>query len=215
MKIIFSEKQARFAVSVIAILGAMLLGFTGMIFGNKPIVKPDLRDIRIQVWQDRVKNEDLIQWIIVGKRTFIITGFRTLEDIQKKGRIKTSDCVEKKNLQDIKWLRSRFPNLQIPMIVYGENAQDSLEVATLLRYYGYDAKMLEGGYDKFVQDVLKPVKIPAGVSPEKRKELELKQAYYKYFSNKDPSLGEKKVVEACSILQGAPKKGPTISVEGC
>lgn len=214
MEIIYDEKQSKFDFSVIGLVLGFLLLIMGLVFGNEPMVKPNVREHRDKVWNNRVSPEQVAQWIEKGRASFLLVGCCDIEGTKSKGRIKGAHVFSKeKVLNNIRWVRSRFPNINVPMVVYGKDQESSLDAATCLSFYGYDVRMMEGGFNAFKQKFMTPVDIPDNVSAEKRKQLELRQARYRYFSGKDDNLGEKKELKV-----GGPKikkRKVQITVEGC
>lgn len=213
MKIIIQDKMARSIFStLVAVFGVLLLIF-GIALGNSNMSSPNLEKYKQPVWESRVNAGDLADWIIQGRRTFHLIAFRANEDVQYKGQIKTSNVLDPKKLDDLSWLRSRFPDVTVPMIVYGEDNEESIMIASKMRYYGYNARMLEGGFNAFFDDYLQPIYFPQNASPEMRKKLLKAEARYRYFSGKDDNLGRKKKFGTAEVKK-IPRKA-SLSVEGC
>ena len=115
-------------------------------------------------------------------------------------------CFNARNLNDLKWVRVQFPNLGIPLIVFSETAMDSMKAASLLRYYGYDAYMLDGGFRKFRNEYMSPVNLAAAKTPGEKNKLEKKKIFYQFLKGKDPLLGKKALYDI-SAGGGGGKRG--------
>ncbi len=186
--IIISDTQARFAMTVGSIfLGIILLVF-GYIAGNQPVIQADLRAAKEFVWENKIKNEKLADWIISGKRGFFLIGFRNEKDcVLQRERTKFFVCFPQDKLEDIRWLRAQFPNLLVPMVIYGKNANESFEIAARLRYFGYNARMLEDGFDGFDKLYLMPVQLKGDEDVTLKEKIIRKQRLYQFFTgNKLP-----------------------------
>ena len=199
---------------VSAVFLGVLLGFFGLLFGNDAIPEPNLLEYKVQVEKEKVSTCRLAKWIEEGRRSFFLVGFRHPEDFKSKTRIKTSSCVDESRLNDIKWLRMRFPNLKMPLIVFGENSAKSMYAAAKMRYFGYNAYMLEGGYNKFVRDFITMPEKTSKFCIDKNINFSLRKAKYLYFSGTDKNLGKRKKSNCDTVPKGL-KKRISFSVEGC
>ncbi len=100
-------------------------------------------------------------------------------------------CFNAHNLNNLKWVRTEFPNLGVPLIVFSETAMDSMKVAALLRYYGYDAYMLDGGFRKFRSRYMTPVDFSGPKSAAEMKKLKKRIILYQFLKGKDDRIGKK------------------------
>ena len=160
--------------------------------GNNPLIQPDLREAKETVWRNQIDSHTLAEWILSGRNDFLMMGFRRGEHClitTEKNRF--FECFKLENVKNPFWLRRHFPNLKVPMVVYNSDGIGSLEVGALLQYYGYDVKLLTGGYKDFIDNYITPVKIAKNMSSEQKQEMERKQLLYWYFSGKDPHISTK------------------------
>jgi len=170
---------------------ALILGSLGVIFGNNRVVKPDLKEYQEYVWENKVSNEKMMDIVFKGDRSFRLTGFFFGDCILKREQNRHFKCFNARNLENLKWVRTQFPNLGVPLIVFSETAMDSMKAAALLRYYGYDAYMLDGGFRKFRSQYMSIVNLSAAKNPAEKKELERKKMLYQFLTGKDDRPGKK------------------------
>ncbi len=208
-----SEQKARSTLAIFVGIFAVILLFFGFAKGKGKILNPSLEKYRQVAYDTRVPASDLAQWIVQGRRTFFLVGFRNNADIQFKGMIRTSDHVDKEKINDLGWIRSRFPKVKVPMIVYGENQEESIEFAAKMRYYGYNVRMLDGGFNQFYDQYLMPYTLPVNASAKDLQQAKVREAWQLFFSGHDKNLGQKKTVTTAPVQKGGKKAGA--AVEGC
>lgn len=187
--IIISETQTRLGITVGSLFLGFILAIVGLISGNEPLIKPDLRESREVAWKNRITSEELSEWILSGKRDFYMVGFREEEScLISEHRNRFFECYQLEDLKNPFWLRRHFPNLKVPMVVYSADGSKSLDVSSWLHFYGYKIHMLEGGYQDFVEKFIEPVDVSTAKNKEERLELQKKQLIYWYFSGRDPNI---------------------------
>ncbi|MCG8334219.1 MAG: hypothetical protein MJE63_06855 [Proteobacteria bacterium] len=187
--IIISETQTRLGITVGCLFFGFLLAIVGLISGNEPLIKPDLREAREIAWKNRITSERLSEWILSGRRDFYMVGFREEETcLITDHRNRFFECYDLADLKNPFWLRRYFPNLNVPMVVYSGDGSKSLDVSSWLNYYGYKVHLLVGGYQDFVKKYVVPVDVASARNEQERKQLEHKQLLYWYFSGKDPNI---------------------------
>jgi len=215
-----SETQSRFALSVMGGMLALILGSLGIIFGNDRVVKPDLKEYQEYVWENKVSREKMMDVVIKGDRSFRLTGFFFGDCILRREKNRHFICFNARNLNDLKWVRTQFPNLGIPLIVFSETAMDSMKAAALLRYYGYDAYMLDGGFRKFRSRYMTPVDFSTAKNPAEKKELERKKILYQFLTGKDDRVAKKALYDISTggrkgISSGGGNASAAEEEEGC
>ncbi len=167
------------------------------------MVKPDLKDYREYVWNNKVGSNKLINLVTRGDHSFQMAGFFFTDNcILKREKNRHFKCYDARKLDDISWVREQFPYLGIPMIVFSETAMDSMKAAALLRSYGYDAFMLEGGFRKFKNHYMSPVDISAAKSSAEKDRLVRKKMLYKFLTGKDDNLGRKALYDFSAVGRG-------------
>ncbi|MBT4527472.1 MAG: hypothetical protein HOC24_13050 [Deltaproteobacteria bacterium] len=176
-----SDTQARFAITVGSLLLGILLALLSFLSGNKPIIEADLRASKDYIWENKIYVDDLASWLVKGKRDFLLIGFRNQKDcILQQEKTRFFSCYPIENYKDISWLRKKYPNLLIPMVVYGQNTDESFDIAVQLRYYGYNTRMLEGGFNRFDSEYLQASKLIDKTNNNTIKRMRL----YEFFTGK-------------------------------
>ncbi len=172
---------------IVTALGlGLLLSVFGMTNGNKPILEPDFTKYSADLLQNQITGEKLAEWIIQGKQDFVIAGFRTHTEC--KEQMETTPvfkCYDVENLQDTRWIRKRFKNFNMPMIVYGSQSEDGLQAAAFLAHLGYKVRHLAGGFEGFEDRFLQPAAADGDLA--ETDEVQRRQlAFYRYFTGDDP-----------------------------
>ncbi|MCP4754977.1 MAG: hypothetical protein GY866_29215 [Proteobacteria bacterium] len=177
----------RFFVIIALGLGILMSAF-GIVSGNNPIVEPDLDQYSEDLIQNQVSGEELAKWVIKGNRNFLVAGFRTKAECKEQKKVSNVfKCHDVDKLSDNRWVRKHFKNLDLPLIVYGTGSEDGLKAAALLAHLGYSARLLEGGFNGFENNIL-PSEI-ADIDPADADEQQLNQlAVYRYFTGNDPHV---------------------------
>jgi rhodanese-related sulfurtransferase len=199
-----SESKIRLGALVGCLFFGILLAIIGVASGNAPLIHPGLNGARADVKQDGISNEQLAEWILSGREDFYLVGFHEAETSRLTQQ--PSPIFKYYELNDLKnpfWLRRFFPNLRVPLVVYGEDGSKSLEVAAWLKHYGYKVHHLEGGYRDFANQYIQPVDTTTATSPEKLKELQQKQLLYWYFSGNDPNIAAQSYGNSSLIRKGS------------
>jgi hypothetical protein len=139
----------RVFIIVTVAIGLLLSAFS-IASGNNPLINPDLTVYQQQLQNDPVTAEQLANSMIEGKRNFLLAGFRDADDCSVQKKItKLLKCHNREKLNDTRWIRKTFKNINMPLIVYGSQTNDGLKSAAQLMHFGYDVSYLEGGFDGF------------------------------------------------------------------
>ena len=185
--IIISDTQTRLAITVGSVFLGFILAITGLISGNEPLIRPDLRESKEIVWKNRISSEKLAEWILSGRRDFVMVGFRHGDScLITDSKNRFFECYELNDIKNPFWLRQHFPNLKVPMVVYSGRGEMSLEVSALLQFYGYRVHLLEGGYQEFVRKFISPVEISDNISETEKTTQEKKTFALLVFFRKRP-----------------------------
>ena len=176
-----SDTQARFGITIGSLFLGALLAVFSFLSGNKPIIEADLRNSKEYVWENKIYVDDLADWLVKGKRDFLLIGFREQKDcILQREKTRFFSCYPIDQYKNIAWLRKKFPNLLFPMVVYGQNSEVSFDIAVQLRYYGFNYRMLDGGFNLFDKTYLQPARLI-----DRNNENLVKQAkLYEFFTGK-------------------------------
>jgi hypothetical protein len=195
------KDQKKASIPFFFIIGAMGLGIMlslfGIASGDNPIIKPDLKAYSESLQQNQVSGEQLVEWVVQGKRDFIVAGFGTANECNQQKKItKEFKCYDVQNLDDARWIRKRFKNFSMPLIIYGNSSDEGLQAAARLAHYGYNTRVLEGGFADFNSQYLQPDY--AGMDIYELDEEQLQQlSIYRYFTGDDPLVktpGQKWVI---------------------
>ena len=209
---LFYTLQKLLVWSVLLLVAAFVLVFFGNMYKkHQQLLQYVLPEHKTILRDGTVTNQTLLNWIITGKKDFALVGFHTgdkcfVGDITS--RFPKTHGISK--LSDEKWLKSRYPHLDNPMVVFGKNGEESLTYAAVMQKYGYNAFLLEHGFQGFVQEIIMPGKEAymydddddddwddddddwdddddyTSVTSESREQL-----LYQYFSENDPNIGKK------------------------
>lgn len=175
----------RFFVFIALGLGVLLSVFS-IASGNNPIVSPDLKTYSEKLIQNQVPGDQLAEWLIEGKRDFLVVGFRSQSACKDQRKVtKVLKCYDVIKLESSQWIRKQFKNLRMPMIVYGNETEDGIQAASLLAYHGYKTRVLNGGFNQFEKEFLQPEF--ADIDTVDATDAQIKQlAVYRYFTGDDP-----------------------------
>lgn len=178
-----------FVISIVA-LGLLLSAFS-IASGNNPLLKRDTAVYKQNLQNSTVTVDQLANWMVEGKRDFILAGFREKDECTAQKKITPLfNCHDIQNLKDREWIRKTYRSIDMPIIVYGSQTADGLEAAAQLVYLGYNVRLLEGGFNHFADQILNPDLKDIDVADADSQELE-KLAVLYFFTGDDPILKEK------------------------
>lgn len=168
-------------------LGILLFVF-GIIGGNNPIIHPDLTIYAETLLQNQVSGKQLAEWTIKGKQNFVVAGFRTKAECEEQQKITSVfSCYDIKKLEDSRWIRNQFENINMPLIVYGNQSEDGLRAAALLTHLKYNVRLLEGGFNAFEKRFLQQESATINVDETNETQIQ-RLAVYRYFTGNDPMV---------------------------
>ncbi len=104
--------------------------------------------------EDRVSAEELARWIIQGKKDFVLIDVRPANDyasahIDGARNLSVPELLSPEQMKTLPKDRK--------VIVYSQGSETAAQSVVLLRLAGYDADLLQGGYNFWNQHVLNPV----------------------------------------------------------
>jgi rhodanese-related sulfurtransferase len=102
---------------------------------------------------DRVLVEDLAQWLIEGRKDYVLVDVRPAADYDK-GHIDGAQNLVVTELVTPEKLQALPKDRKV--IVYSQGSEVAGQAVVLLRLAGYDASLLLGGYNFWAQQVLNP-----------------------------------------------------------
>jgi rhodanese-related sulfurtransferase len=128
--------------------------------------------------QDQVGADTLADWIIKGKRDFVLLDVRPQSDFTA-GHIESAQSTPLTYLVEPKTL-ARLPKDR-KLILYSNGNRKSSQAAVMLRLAGFDAYSLLGGYQFWNERVLHPT-LPANAGNDEILKFKKQQAVACYFS---------------------------------
>jgi len=186
----------RFFLYIALGIGIVLSAFS-IASGNNPIIQPDLSTYTDKLIQNQVPADQLSEWIIDGKQDFRVAGFRSKSECKEQKKVtKVLKCHNAEKLESPYWIRKQFKNLNMPLIVYGNNSEDGVQAASILAYHGYNARVLKGGFNDFEKRFLQPEFGEIDTVDANDDQLK-KLSVYRYFTGDDQMVktpGQKWVV---------------------
>jgi len=151
-----NNKMPRFFIIISAALGLLLAAFS-IASGSNPLIQPDWASIQQQLKTNPVSSEQLAGWMVEGKRDFRVAGFRSTDECKDQKKMSTTfKCYDSQKIKDSFWVRKTFKNMNMPLIVFGNQTEDSLSAAAQLKHLGYDVRYLEEGFNGFSSRFLNP-----------------------------------------------------------
>jgi rhodanese-related sulfurtransferase len=128
--------------------------------------------------QDQVGADKLADWIIKGKRDFVLLDVRPQSEFTA-GHITSAESVPLTYLVEPKTL-ARMPKDR-KLILYSNGNRKASQAAVMLRLAGFNAYSLLGGYELWTQRVLHPT-LPANAGDDEILKFKKQQAVACYFS---------------------------------
>jgi rhodanese-related sulfurtransferase len=128
--------------------------------------------------QDQVGADELADWIIKGKRDFVLLDIRPQSDFTA-AHIESAQSTPLTYLVEPKTL-SRLPKDR-KLILYSNGNRKASQAAAMLRLAGFDAYSLLGGYEFWTQRLLRPT-LPANAGDDEILKYQKQQAVACYFS---------------------------------
>ncbi|MGA7983200.1 MAG: rhodanese-like domain-containing protein [Chromatiaceae bacterium] len=128
--------------------------------------------------QDQVGVDALADWIIQGKRDFMLVDIRPQEAFAA-GHIKTAQSMPLTYLVERQTI-SRLPRDRM-LILYSNGNREASQAVVMLRLAGFDAYSLLGGYDFWSRHVLHP-ELPANAGDDEILRYRKQQAVACYFA---------------------------------
>lgn len=171
--------------------------------------------------QDQVSADELADWIVQGRRDFVLLDVRPLESFAA-GHIQSAQSMPLTYLVERQTL-SRLPRDRM-LVLYSNGNREAAQAMVMLRLAGLDAYALLGGYEFWSQHVLHP-ELPADAGDDEILSFRKQQAVACYFAGNykggegqpqaPTAAGFTPPVHAVAPPTRARKKGAPKIKEGC
>jgi rhodanese-related sulfurtransferase len=164
---------------IFSVLGALSVTACSDHGGKSPLGAGNFDQVAQAVARrdDRVSAADLAGWIIQGKRDFVLIDLRPANDFAS-GHIDGARNVAVPELLSPQQMKTLPKDRKV--VVYSQGSETAAQAVVLLRLAGYDADLLQGGYNFWTQHVLNPASQPSQADEESPGIAE-KQAIACYF----------------------------------
>ncbi|NQU64639.1 MAG: hypothetical protein HQ517_10205 [SAR324 cluster bacterium] len=180
----------RIFIIVTVSIGLLLSAFS-LASGNNPLIQPDLSTYQEQLQKNPVTADQLASWMVEGRRDFQLIGFLDKDKCAEQKKTTTLlNCYDVEKSTDLDWIRKKFRNIEMPIIVYGGQSQDGLVAAANLKHFGYTVRYLAGGFDRFANQHLNPDLKDIDLANADRRQLE-KLSVLRFFTGDDPLVKKK------------------------
>jgi rhodanese-related sulfurtransferase len=112
---------------------------------------------------DRISAADLAGWIIQGKKDFVLIDVRPANDYAS-GHIDGARNLPVPELISPQQMKTLPKDRKV--VVYSQGSEIAAQAVVLLRLAGYDADLLLGGYNFWIQHMLNPAIQPSRADEE-------------------------------------------------
>ncbi len=146
---------------------------------------------------DRVRPEQIADWIISRKRDYRLLDIRSKEEFSD-GHIESAENIPLTKLLLPESLESLPQERKI--VVYSNGSEQAAKASVMLRLAGFDAYLLLGGYNHWQERINNP-DIPDEAADDETPEEALKRAVSCYFS----TSGDQPVMKVRQIETKQPK----------
>ncbi len=190
---------------IISVVFGLLLAAFGIASGSNPLVQPDMATYKKQLQQNPVKAEQLADWMVEGKRDFRVAGFRSVEECKRQKQVTRKFKCYDNNINDRRWVRKTFKNINMPLVIYGGDTAEGLAAAAQLKHLGYDVQYLEEGFNGFSSQFL-----------NKEMNGDETDAISRFFAGNDPLIkkkGQKWVVASADDMIEEEEEGVELGDE--
>ena len=175
---------------------------------------PDAIAGTISESREHVSPGDLSQWIIQGKNDFTLVDIRSKEEFAK-GHIRTAKNIPLPVLLKRSTMEREFIDGKM-VVLYSNGTSHAAQAWLVLKTAGIDCYVLEGGYNYWVETVLKPSEPAAGAPDDEILKYRAAQSVADHFGGaaqpKDSVEGSGKGAKT----PGAPvKRGGKKKLQGC
>jgi rhodanese-related sulfurtransferase len=126
---------------------------------------------------DRVNVEELAEWLIEGRKDFVLIDVRSPQDVEK-GQISDAQNIPLARLVTRETMKSLPTDRKI--IVYSNGSENAAKAAVMLRLSGLDAHLVTGGYNAWHRRILNP-DISAEELDGESPQVSAQRAYSCYF----------------------------------
>lgn len=127
--------------------------------------------------EDRVDVEELAEWLVEGRKDFVLIDVRAPGDFAK-GSIGDAENVPLAQLVTDETISGLPTDRKI--VVYSNGSENAAKAAVMLRLTGFDAHLVTGGYNAWHQRVLNP-DISAEELDGESPQVSAQRAYSCYF----------------------------------
>ena len=127
--------------------------------------------------EDRVSVEQLAEWLIEGRRDFVLIDVRS-QDEYAKGRISEARNIPLAELVTSESIANLPTDRKV--VVYSNGSENAAKASTLLRLAGLDAQLVTGGYNAWHERILNP-DISAEELDGESPQVSAQRAYSCYF----------------------------------
>ncbi len=116
----------------------------------------------IEESEDHIDPETISQWIIEGRRDFMLIDIRSSEAFEQ-GHIKGAENIPLSQLLQRDTL-DELPGDKL-MVIYSNGSSHAAQAWLVMKAAGFDSYMLEGGFNYWNQVIMNP-KVPADEAPD-------------------------------------------------
>ena len=138
------RKNTKKTIFGLAIFWGAILASMGALSGNQMLITPDLYEYEKAVLEDQIKLERA-NCDTYKKQTRYRTIEFTSNDSCMGGDagLYNYECLNIAQLDDAAKVRKTFPRLHREIITFSEDREQAIRSAALLKYYGYNVKLLK------------------------------------------------------------------------
>lgn len=175
---------------------------------------PDAIAATINESREHVTPGDLSQWIIQGKNDFILVDIRSKEEFAE-GHIKTAKSIPLALLLKRSTMEREFIDGKM-VILYSNGTSHAAQACLVLKTAGIDCYVLEGGYNYWIETVLKPAEPVAGAADDEILKYRAAQSVADHFGGAGQSKQNVEGNKSGTRTPGAPvKRGGKKKLQGC
>ena len=175
---------------------------------------PDAIAGTISESREHVAPGDLSQWLLQGKNDFTLVDIRSTEEYAQ-GHIRGAKNIPLAVLLKRSTMEREFIDGKT-VVLYSNGTSHAAQAWLVLKTAGVDCSVLEGGYNYWVEAILKPAEPPAGAADDEILKYRAAQSVADHFGGaaqqKDAVDGGKKGAKT----PGAPmKRSGKKKLQGC
>ena len=138
------QKSFQKLLVMLSLVGGVALMISGGLSGNQSLIKPDFQKNQTRISSSRISPEELKAKSDQVKSAPKLVVFDSYEACGRHMvTSKQMRCFAYDQLDDLKWIRSTFRNVNKPLVVYAVNEDQKIKAASILDYYGYKVQVLD------------------------------------------------------------------------